>query len=108
MSNYGTGSAAALLTTLFQDNNIGTIIGTSVGNNPTGATTYTPMKLPKTKANISIATTYIERPYKENGEIQYPDYWVEYSINDLILGEDPYLEKIKELIKAASSDVIKK
>lgn len=108
ISNYGTGSAAAMLTILFQDNNIGTIVGTSVGNNPTGATTYTPMKLPKTKARISIATTYTERPNKEKGEIQIPDYWIEYSVNDLLLGKDPYLEKVKELIKPAGNNVYKK
>jgi Peptidase family S41 len=102
ISNYRTGSAAAMLTTLFQDNKISTIIGTSVGNNPTGATTYTPMKLPKTKASISIATTYQERPNKEKGKVQIPDYWVEYSISDLITGKDPYLEKIKELMSNAS------
>jgi len=95
IANYRSGSAAAMLTTLFQDNNLGTVIGTSVGNNPTGATTYSPIKLPKTKANISIATTYQERPDKEKGEIQIPDYWVEYSINDLITGKDPYFEKNK-------------
>ncbi len=99
ISNYRTGSAAAMLTTLFQDNNIGTIIGTSVGNNPTGATTHTPMKLPKTKASISIATTHQERPNKKKGGIQIPDYWIEYSINDLVTGKDPYLEKALELIK---------
>ncbi len=99
ISNYRTGSAAAMLTTLFQDNEIGTIIGTSVGNNPTGATAYTPMKLPKTKASISIATTYQERPNKKKGEIQIPDYWVEYRIEDLISGKDPYLEKALELIE---------
>ncbi len=102
ISNYRTGSAAAMLTTLFQDNNLGTIIGTSVGNNPIGATTFTPMELPKTKARISIATTYKERPNKEKGAIQIPDYWIEYSLNDLILGEDPYLEKVRELINKAS------
>jgi len=102
IANYRTGSAAAMLTTLFQDNNIGTIIGTSVGNNPTGATTYTPMKLPNTNAHISIATTYQERPNKEKGKIQTPDYWIEYTVNDLTTGKDPYLEKIKELIKKAS------
>jgi len=98
LSNYRTGSAAAMLTTLFQDNDVGTIIGTSVGNNPIGATTYTPMKLPKTKAEISIASTYIERPKKEKGIIQVPDIWVEYSINDLINGKDPYLEAVKREI----------
>lgn len=108
IANYSTGSAAAMLTTLFQDNNIGTVIGTSVGNNPTGATTYTPMKLPKTKANISVATTFQERPNKEKGEIQIPDYWIEYSVNDLTLGKDPYLEKIKELMNSTGNNIYKK
>ncbi len=101
LANYGTGSAAALLTTLFQDNNLGVVIGTSVGNNPIGATTHTPMKLPKTKAVVSIATTFQERPNKEKGEVQIPDYWVEFTINDLFLGIDPYLEKAKALINEA-------
>jgi len=99
LSNYGTGSAAAMLTTLFQDNGIGKVIGTSVGNNPIGATTYTPMKLPKTKANVSIATMYLVRPNELKGKYQIPDYWIEYSMNDLTNGIDPYLEKVKELIK---------
>ena len=103
LSNYRTGSAAAMLTTLFQDNGIGTVIGTSVGNNPTGATTYTPMELPKTKAKISIATTYIERPEKVKGEIQIPDIWVEYTIDDLLNGKDPYLEIVKKQIKEKAS-----
>lgn len=98
LANYRTGSAAAILTTLFQDNELATVIGTSVANNPIGATTYTPMKLPKTKAKVSIATTYRERPKKEKGKIQLPDYWIEYSINDLATGNDPYLEKVNEII----------
>ncbi len=102
ISNYSTGSAAAMLTTLFQDNKLAIIIGTSVGNNAIGATTYTPFKLPKTKSNVSIATTYQERPKKNEGNIQIPDYWIEYSINDFITGKDPYLKKIKELINKAS------
>jgi C-terminal processing protease CtpA/Prc len=99
LANYGTGSAAAMLTTLIQDNEIGTVIGTSVGNNPIGATTYTPMKLPKTKAEISIASSYIVRPEKEKGKIQIPDIWIEYTINDFINGKDPYLENAMKLIK---------
>ncbi|TAF65432.1 MAG: hypothetical protein EAZ55_09245 [Cytophagales bacterium] len=99
LSNYKTGSAAAMLTTLLQDNGIGTTIGTSVGNNPIGATTYTPMELPKTKAKISIATTYKERPDKTKGKIQIPDIWVEYTMEDLMSGKDPYLEIVVEKIK---------
>lgn len=103
LANYGTGSAAAMLTTLIQDNGIGTVIGTSVGNNPIGATTYTPMKLPKTKAEISIATSYLERPKKENGKIQIPDIWIEYTITDFINGKDPYLEYVIKTIKEKAS-----
>ena len=99
LANYGTGSAAAMLTTLIQDNQIGTVVGTSVGNNPIGATTYTPMELPKTKAKISIATSYIERPKKEKGKIQIPDIWIEYTISDFINGKDPYLEIVLKQIK---------
>ena len=45
LANSGTGSAAALITTILKDNNIATIIGTSVGNNPIGATNYQPFRL---------------------------------------------------------------
>lgn len=103
LSNHRTGSAAAMLTTLFQDNGIGTVIGTSVGNNPIGATTYTPMELPKTKAKISIATSYIERPKKVKGKVQMPDIWIEYTFDDLLNGKDPYLETVMKQIKEKES-----
>ena len=99
LANYGSGSAAALITTMFQDNNQATVIGTSVGNNPTGATTWTPMKLPKTKASVSIATQYQERPDPKKGTIQMPDHWIEFSVNDVLEGRDPYLQKAFELMK---------
>lgn len=98
MANYKTGSAAAMLTTLAQDNKIAMIIGTSVGNNPIGATTWTPFKLPKTKARVSVATTYIERPDMKAGKIQIPDYWIEYSVYDLLKRKDPFFEKVIDLI----------
>ena len=99
LANTNTGSAAAMLTTLLQDNEIGTVVGTSVGNNPIGATTYTPMVLPKTKAKISVASTYIVRPKAAKGKFQMPDIWVEYSINDLINGNDVYLDTVQKMIR---------
>ena len=100
LADYNTGSAAALLTTLAQDNKIATIIGTSVGNNPIGATTWTPLKLPRTKTKVSIALEYMERPNKKLGPVQMPDYWVEYSVNDLFKGNDPFLQKAIDLINS--------
>ncbi|MBL7105970.1 MAG: hypothetical protein ISS18_16730 [Bacteroidales bacterium] len=98
LSNYNTGSAAALLITLAQDNSIGTIIGTSVGNNPTGATTWAQFELPKTKTKTVMATSYYIRPDTSKGIEQMPDYWIEYSIQDYLTGKDPYFEKAIELI----------
>lgn len=98
LANSGTGSSAALITTILKDNNIATIIGTSVGNNPIGATNYQPFKLPKSKLTGSIATGYLIRPKPENGSILKPDYWVENSVSEIIKGKDKYLEKALDLI----------
>lgn len=98
LANSGTGSAAALFTTTLQDNNIATIIGTSVGNNAIGATNFSPYKLPKTKFKGSVATGYLVRPKPENGMVQMPDYWVENSVEDLISGNDRLFGKALDLI----------
>jgi hypothetical protein len=97
-ANSGTGSAAALITTILQDNKLATIIGTSVGNNPIGATNYQPFKLPESKLIGSVATGYLIRPKPENGSILKPDYWIENSVSDIIKGNDKYLEKALDLI----------
>lgn len=99
LANYGTGSAAALLTTLLQDNSISIVVGTSVGNNPVGATNYQPFRLPNSKFSGSVATGYLVRPNSKKGKIQIPDYWIENSVDDLIIGRDAYFEKAIELIK---------
>ncbi len=98
LANSNTGSAAALFTTILKDNNIATIIGTSVGNNPIGATNYQPFKLPESKLTGSVATGYLVRPKPENGIICKPDYWIENSVLDIINGNDKYLEKALDLI----------
>jgi len=103
LANYQTGSAAAMLATLFQDNQLATIIGTHVGNNPTGPTTFTPMKLPKTKAYFGMASSYQIRADESKGLLLEPDYWVEYTIDDLAKGRDPFLQKAMELIKQSGA-----
>ena len=54
-----------------QDNGIGKVIGTSVGNNSIGATTYTPMKLPK---NSDIGASC-------SGEVARWQYQIDTGIN---------------------------
>ncbi len=98
LANHQTGSAAALLTALMQDNNIATVIGTSVSNNPIGATTYSLFKLPNSKLTGSVAPDYFVRPNPKNGKIFIPDYWIENNVEDIINGKDKYLEKAMELM----------
>jgi hypothetical protein len=98
LANSGTGSAAALFTTILMDNNIATIIGTSVRNNPIGATNYQPFKLPVSKLTGSVATGHLIRPKPENGIIFEPHYWIENSVSDIIKGNDKYFEKALDLI----------
>ena len=97
LANQNTGSAAALLTALIQDNKLGVIVGTSVGNNPTGPTTLTSFSLPNTKLEVSVSSSFLERPDKRAGYILIPDYWIEPSLFDFINGIDPLLSKALEL-----------
>lgn len=100
LANFGTGSAAALFTTLLQDNELAVIVGTSVGNNAIGPTHYQPYRLPNTKFSGSIATGYIVRPDPDKGVVQMPDYWVENTVDDMINANDQLLRKALELIEA--------
>ncbi len=104
LADFGTSSAAALFATLLQDNNIATVIGTSVGNNPIGATNFRPFRLPETKMRGSVATGYLVRPKVEKGNVQFPDYWIENSVTDMINGEDRIFEKALELINEKNND----
>ena len=98
MANHTTNSAAAIFTTLLQDNNLATVIGTSVANNATGATGYYPFELPNTKFKGSVASDYIIRPKSSKGKVQMPDYWIENRVEDLISGKDKLLKKALKLI----------
>lgn len=98
LANYGTGSAAALFTTLLQDNNIAVVIGTSVGNNAIGATSFHPYKLPNSKLSGSVATGYLVRPNPTKGKVLIPDYWIQNNVDDMIIGRDMLFEKAIELM----------
>jgi hypothetical protein len=82
-----------------QDNNIALVVGTSVGNNPIGATNLQPYRLPNSQFSGSVATGYLIRPNPTKGKIQFPDYWIENNIDNLISGKDMPFEKSLELIE---------
>lgn len=101
LADWTSGSAAALLTALLQDNDLASIVGTEVANNPTGPSTFTPFKLPYTKAIGSTASSYLSRPDSSKGDILQPDFRVEPSLQDHLQGKDPAWEKALELISAS-------
>ena len=101
--NQNTASAASFLTGLIQDNKLAVIVGTTVGNNPTGPTTFTSFKLPRSGIMISLPSEYFERALPSNGDILQPDYWVENSVADIQTGRDAAFEKALELLHLSNA-----
>lgn len=99
LANQNTGSAAAGLTALMQDNRLAEIVGTTTGNNPTGPTGMTPLRLPHSGIMVSLPNEYEERAQPSNGDILQPDYWVENSVADIQVGRDAAFEKALELLQ---------
>jgi len=100
IADFSTQSAGSLFTTLLQDNNIGLVIGTETGNNPTGPTSYTPFKLPNSKINTSIPCRYLVRPDSKKSDKFKPDIWMEKSITDIFKGMDPLFDKAIEILNS--------
>jgi hypothetical protein len=98
IADFTTHSAGALFTTLLQDNKVAQVVGTEVSNNPTGPTTWTPFKLPNSKIEVSIASSYLTRPDKTKTDKFTPDFYVEKSLQDFMNGHDPLFEKALEIL----------
>jgi hypothetical protein len=98
IADYSTHSAGALFAALLQDNNIAKVVGTEVSNNPTGPTTFTPLKLPNSKIDASISSQYLVRPDKTKTEKFVPDVYSEKSYQDIVNGHDPLFDKAMELL----------
>ncbi len=99
LANFSTNSAGALYTTLIQDNKIARVIGTSVSNNPTGPTTWTPFRLPNSGIEVSISNQFLVRPDKSKPDRFVPDVYVEKSYQDILNGKDPLFDKALEILK---------
>ena len=98
LADQETGSAASHLAGLIQDNRLALIVGMPTGNNPTGPTGMTPLKLPHSGILISLPNEYVERAAPANGEVLQPDYWVENSVAGLQAGRDAAFEKALEIL----------
>jgi hypothetical protein len=99
--NENTGSSAALLAVLLQDNGLATLVGTTTANFATGPTALTPFKLPRSGIMVSVPSCWLERPDVAKGENLEPDIWAENSMADIQAGRDAVFEKALEIISAS-------
>ncbi len=85
---------------IFQDNNLGTIVGEPTGNAPNCYGDLLDFTLPKSKINFTISYKKFLRPNKEiKTNFLEPDVLVETKIEDILNNIDPQMEKVKELIE---------
>lgn len=98
--NGGVFSTTAHLCSLIKYHDIGVLIGTETGGNYICTDGAHNMTLKNTKLRLHYSTT----PYKtevkgfEKGRGLMPDYPVEKTLEDVLLQQDPFMEKALELI----------
>jgi hypothetical protein len=89
---------------LVKDNSLGTVLGEPTGNAPSSYGDVPSFQLPDTGFWFSVSHKKWVRPNPANdpADALYPDIPVYTTIQDIIHGTDPQLEKLKALIKKGS------
>ncbi|MGX5820180.1 S41 family peptidase [Chitinophaga lutea] len=96
--NGATGSATAEFTAIAKYNRVGKFIGEETGGSYEGGNgnEFIGLVLPRTKLQLTIPLVYyrmaVGQP-TEPGRGTLPDFPVSYSLEDVMTGKDPYLER---------------
>ena len=99
MKTFATGN---FLATVVTDNGLGTVIGESTGARPSPYANVTKIyKLPNSKYQYSVSDTKFIRPsgVEDDQDSLIPEYEIYTTIEDIVSGKNPQLEKAIELIK---------
>jgi C-terminal processing protease CtpA/Prc len=90
---------------LVKDNALGTILGEPTGNAPSSYGDSPSFQLPNTGFWFSVSHKKWVRPNPDNDpeDALYPDIPVYTTIEDIIHGADPQLEKLKALVQKGSN-----
>lgn len=101
LTSTKTSNEANEMAVIIKDNNIGKIIGEYTGNAPNGYGRVLKFTAPNTGLNFYVSTSTYKRP---NEKAAYentlkPDTYVTYTQDDIINGNDPVLDAVKEIIK---------
>ena len=96
----GTATSVKMEILVLKMGSLGTIIGEPTGTAPSFFGDTLKFKLPNSKFDFSISFKKFTRPGRDNNppDALYPDITVYTTNNDLLLGADPQLEKIKNII----------
>jgi hypothetical protein len=94
-------SAAQYLATSLKDNDLATIVGLPLGNQPSSQTGASMLKLPYTKTLVSLSFLYGERPDRSKNEEDslYPDVRVERTFYGVRAGRDEAFEWVREHVR---------
>lgn len=93
-------SSAMMLATMLKDNNLATIIGEPTGGKPHSYGDVLQFQLPNSLIRYTISYTEWFRGNEDKNEEDslYPDYRVEYSLEDILSKEDKAKEMLYKLI----------
>ncbi|MBP3041432.1 hypothetical protein J9303_18465 [Bacillaceae bacterium Marseille-Q3522] len=85
---------------MFKDNQIGKIVGEPTGNSPSSYGDTLTLQMPKSKLGFTVSFKKFTRPNPENDpeDALYPDIPVYTTIEDILQGSDPQMEKVRELV----------
>lgn len=94
-------SAAQWLATTLKDNELATIVGLPLGNQPSSQTGASILKLPHTKTLVTLSYLYGERPdrLKNTEDSLYPDVRVERTFYGVRAGRDEAFEWVLEHVR---------
>ena len=101
LTSPATFSSGNWFAVIIKDNNLGTIIGEPTGNAPSSYGDVPSFQMPNTGFSFTVSHKRWVRPNPDNdpADALYPDVPVYTTIDDIINGTDPQLEKLKAIIK---------
>jgi hypothetical protein len=101
LTSPATFSSGNWFAVMIKDNDLGTIIGEPTGNAPSSYGDVPTFRMPNTGFSFTVSHKRFVRPNRDNDptDALYPDVTVYTTIDDIINGTDPQLERLKEIIK---------
>jgi C-terminal processing protease CtpA/Prc len=101
LTSAETFSSGNWFASIVKDNHLGTIVGEPTGNQPSSYGDILSFQMPNTGFRFSVSFKNWIRPEPVNDpeDAVYPDIPVYTTIDDVLQGRDPQIERIKELIQ---------